>query len=204
MKPIVPPRLVLFALAAFAQHMDHSSSGHRVPDPHERLGTVSFPVSCAPASQPAFNRGVALLHDFWYEEARAQFNRLAANDPGCAMAHWGVAMSLFHQIWDRPDDKAMKTGWAGMQKAQAHPAATPRERAYIAALAGFYHPGAKEHPARIAEYSAAMGNLYAQYPGDVDAGAFHALALLAAEAPNDTSLSQEHKAMAVLKPLLAK
>jgi hypothetical protein len=105
MKPIVPPLLVLLALAASAQNMDHSSLGHRVPDPHERLGTVSFPISCAPALQPAFNRGVALLHDFWYEEARAQFNRLAANDPGCAMAHWGVAMSLFHQIWDPPMTK---------------------------------------------------------------------------------------------------
>jgi hypothetical protein len=191
MKPVAQPlrlflALVLPAMAASAQNMDHSSMAHRVPDLHERLGTVSFPISCAPALQPSFNRGVALLHDFWYEEARAHFDRLAANDPDCAMAHWGVAMSIFHQIWDRPDDEAMKTGRAEMQKAQAPPAATPRERAYIAALAGFYQPGAKEFPARIAEYSAAMGNLYAQYPDDVDAGTFYALALMAAEAPDDT------------------
>lgn len=204
MKPVLPLVLFLFALVASAQNMNHASMGHRAPDPHERLGTVSFRVSCAPASQPAFNRGVALLHDFWYEEARAQFNRLVASDLGCAMAHWGVAMSIFHQIWDRPDDEAVKTGWAEMQKAQAHPATTPREREYVAALAGFYHPGAKEYPARIAEYSAAMGNLYAQNPGDVDAGAFYALALLAAVAPDDTSLAQEHKAMVVLKSLQPK
>ena len=68
----------------------------------ERLGTVRFPVSCAAASQAPFDRGVALLHDFWYEEARAQFQRLAKSDPACAMAYWGVAMSFFHQIWARP------------------------------------------------------------------------------------------------------
>ena len=204
MKSILASLLAAFALAASAQKMDHSSMGHRAPDPHERLGTVSFPVSCAPASQAAFNRGVALLHDFWYEEARPQFNRIVASDPGCAMAHWGVAMSVFHQIWDRPDAEAMKTGWAEMQKAQAHPASTAREQGYIAALADFYRPGAKEFPARIAEYSAAMGKVYAQNPGDVDAGTFYALSLLAAEVPNDTSLSQEHKAMAVLKALRPK
>ncbi len=170
----------------------------------ERLGTVWFPVSCASASQAPFDRGVALLHDFWYEEARSQFDRLVGSDPACAMAHWGVAMSVFHEIWDRPDADNMKLGWGEMQKAQSLDAGTPRERAYIAALAGFYHPGSQEYPERIAAYSAAMGRLYAQYPGDVDAGAFYALSLLAAEAPDDTSLSQEHKAMAVLTPLFAK
>src|SRR5271165_1164375 len=70
----------------------------------EQLGTVSFPVSCSASMQRSFDRGVALLHDFWYDEARPQFERIAAADPACAMAHWGIAMSVFHQIWDRPDD----------------------------------------------------------------------------------------------------
>src|SRR5271168_1851797 len=94
----------------------------------ERLGTVSFSVSCASAVQAPFNRGVALLHDFWYEEARRQFEEIAKADPGCAMAHWGVAMSYFHQIWDRPDERSIALGWAAIQQAQ--PAKTPRERAY--------------------------------------------------------------------------
>jgi tetratricopeptide (TPR) repeat protein len=147
---------------------------------------------------------VALLHDFWYQEARAQFDRLAKSDPGCAMAHWGVAMSIFHEIWDRPDAASMQLGWAEMQKAQSLTAGTEREQAYIAALADFYHPGAQDYPVRIAAYSLAMGRLYAHNPGDVDAGAFYALSLLAAEAPDDTSLVQAHKAMAVLTPLFAK
>ncbi|WP_254064515.1 M48 family metallopeptidase [Granulicella sp. S156] len=172
--------------------------------PKERLGTVSFPISCTASSQAAFNRGVALLHDFWYEEAQAQFDRITKSDPGCAMAHWGAAISIFHQIWERPDASDMKLGWAEMQKAQSLPVGTERERAYIAALSGFYNPAPQDYPARIAAYSTQMGNLYGRYPDDVDAGAFYALSLLAAKAPDDTSLSQEHKAMAVLTPLFVK
>ncbi|HVN04938.1 MAG TPA: hypothetical protein VMT86_11005 [Bryobacteraceae bacterium] len=191
MKTLVPLLAMLMAIPVAAQPAA------------ERLGTVRFPVSCAPPSQP-FDRGVALLHDFWYEEARAQFQRLAKSDPGCTMAHWGVAMSFFHQIWGRPDAESMKLGWAEMRKAQSLHAGTARERAYIAALAGFYHPGAEKYPARVAAYSAAMAKVYAEYPDDVDAGAFYALSLLAAKAPDDSSVAQERQAMAVLKPLFAR
>jgi tetratricopeptide (TPR) repeat protein len=174
------------------------------PAPDERLGPVSFAVSCNASVQVPFNRGVALLHDFWYAESRPQFEQIVKTDPGCAMAHWGIAMSVFHQIWDRPDDAVMKLGWEEIQKAQSPAAKTPREREYIAALSDFYKPGTKDFTTRINAYSEAMGKLYQHYPDDVDAGAFYALSLLAAVAPNDTSLTQEHKARAVLTPLFAK
>jgi tetratricopeptide (TPR) repeat protein len=170
----------------------------------ERLGTVSFPVSCAPAVQASFNRGVALLHDFWYEEARPQFERIAKSDPGCSMAHWGIAMSLFHQIWDRPDEATMAAGWRQIAAAREHPAGSARERQYIAALGKFFQPGPGDYQVRIDAYSAAMGELYAAHPEDVDAGAFYALSLLAAITPSDTSLEQQRKAMAVLSPLWTK
>ncbi len=191
-------RLCLVALSTVASANSRHSSG---PEQAEHLGAVSFPVSCAPAVQAGFNRGVALLHDFWYEEARPQFEKILKSDPGCAMAHWGLAMSGFHQIWDRPDEATMATGWREMQAAQAHPPKTPREREYVTALANFFHPDKKDFQARIDAYAAAMGKLYGHFPEDVDAGAFYALALLAAETPNDTSLTQEHEAMAVLTPL---
>jgi tetratricopeptide (TPR) repeat protein len=194
--------LVVVPLAA--QTMGSMSMGSAAAEASERLGTVSFPVACAAGTQTAFNRGVALLHDFWYEEAQSQFERLAKSDPGCAMAHWGLAMSVFHEIWARPDAKTMTAGWAEMKKAQSLTAGTERERGYIAALADFYRPDAREYQARADGYSAAMGRLFAQFPDDVDAGAFYALSLLAAEAPDDTSLTQEHKAMAVLTPLFKK
>jgi tetratricopeptide (TPR) repeat protein len=169
----------------------------------ERLGSVSFAVSCAPPVQTSFVRGVALLHDFWYQEAQRQFEDIAKADPSCAMAHWGVAMSLYHEIWDRPAEATVAQGWREMQAAQVHPAKTARERAYVAALGGFYEPGPQDYQARVDRYAAAMGKLYRDYPKDTDAGAFYALALLASQAPNDDSLTLNRKAMAVLTPLFA-
>ena len=134
------------------------------PASTERLGTVSFAVSCAPAVQSSFVRGVALLHDFWYQEAQRQFEEIAKADPDCAMAHWGVAMSLYHQIWDRPDDATVARGWREMQAAQAHPAKTAREREYVAALSDFYRPGQRDYQARVEAYAAAMGKLYQGLP----------------------------------------
>ena len=77
----------LFCVADDGQHHHHEDLTSA------QLGTVSFPVSCSPTVQKPFERGVALLHSFWYEEAEKEFQQIAANDPNCAMAHWGVAMS---------------------------------------------------------------------------------------------------------------
>jgi tetratricopeptide (TPR) repeat protein len=201
--------LVLASIPAAAQTPDHASMSMAMPAKTtatgmtEKLGTVSFPVSCKSAEQAPFNRGVALLHDFWYDEANRQFAEIAKADPSCAMAHWGVAMSYFHQIWGRPDEEATRIAWGELQKAASPAAKTARERDYIAALSGFFKPGSEEYPARIEAYSKAMGSLYAKYP-DVDTGAFYALSLLAATKPGDTTMANEHEAMAVLTPLFAK
>jgi tetratricopeptide (TPR) repeat protein len=170
----------------------------------DKLGVVNFSESCDPAVAADFDRGVALLHDFWYEEARPQFERIIARDPRCAMAHWGLALSGFHQIWDRPDAAVMATGRREMQAAAANPPKTARERAYIAALTDFFRPGPAEYQSRIDAYATAMQHLHEEYPDDVDAAAFYALALLASEAPDDTSLAHERQALAVLKPLWAR
>jgi tetratricopeptide (TPR) repeat protein len=167
----------------------------------EALGSVSFPVSCAASVRAPFSRGVALLHDFWYQEAQRQFEKIATQDPNCAMAHWGVAMSIYHQIWERPADETIARGWRELQAAQRHPAKTAREREYIAALSLIFAPGKRDYQARVAAYSDAMAKLYKNYPRDPDAGAFYALSLLAAASPTDTTLSANHQAMAVLTPL---
>jgi tetratricopeptide (TPR) repeat protein len=173
-------------------------------DPQEKLGTVSFAVSCAPAVRAPFNRGVALLHDFWYDEAQRQFARIAARDPSCAMAYWGIAMSSFYQIWDRPDAETLAKARAQMQKASALHAGTARERAYIAAASRFFRLGDEGYQNRVDAYSASMAEIHRRFPDDVDAGAFYALSLLAAETPDDTSLIAEHKALDVLNPLFAR
>jgi tetratricopeptide (TPR) repeat protein len=175
---------------------------HRQHETPERLGKVSFPVSCAPASRKSFERGIALLHSFGYEDAQEQFVEIAKSDPTCAMAHWGVAMSLFHEIWEEPLDESLRQGQEEIEKAQKIGAKTERERGYISALALIYHdPAENNHATRAAAYSDAMGKLYQQYPTDVEAGAFYGLALLAAAPPADTSHNAQKKAVEVLDKL---
>jgi tetratricopeptide (TPR) repeat protein len=190
---------VLFAVPALALDDDMHAHHHEAI---EQLGKVSFPISCTPASQKAFERGIALLHSFGYEEAEEQFAEIAHKDPACAMAHWGIAMSLFHQIWERPQESTLKRGQGEIEKAQKIGAKTEREQGYISALAVFYRdPASNDYLKRASAYSDAMGNLYRQNPTDLEAGAFYALSLLAAAPPDDTSLTAQKKAVAVLTPL---
>ncbi len=190
---------ILCVAPAVAQENEMHAHHH---DAAEQLGKVSFPISCAPASQKSFERGVALLHSFGYEDAEVQFVALTKSDPTCAMAHWGVAMSQFHQIWERPEAPALKRGQEEIAIAQRIGGKTPREQAYISALALFYQdPGKNDYLKRAGAYSEAMGKLYQQYPSDVEAGAFYALSILAAGQPDDTTHAAQKKAVAVLMPL---
>src|SRR5947209_9618140 len=84
---------------------------------NEQLGKISFPVSCSSAVQPAFARGVALLHSFQYATAEAAFVEVSKKDPQCAMAYWGQAMSLYHQLWGWPKTAEMSKGHDLMEKA---------------------------------------------------------------------------------------
>ncbi len=196
--------LVAVLGAAPAWALDDDMHGHH-HDVTEKLGKVSFPISCAPGSQAEFERGVALLHSFGYEDAQEQFVELNKKDTGCAMAHWGIAMSLFHQIWERPEDATLKQGHEQIEAARQVGASTERERAYIDALGVFYSDTSKaDYLKQAAAYSDAMGKLYQKYPNDLEAGAFYALSLMAAEKPDDASHEATKKAVAVLKPLFAK
>src|SRR5438067_9151396 len=107
----------------------------------QQLGTVHFPISCDAAVQKPFERGVALLHSFWYEEAQKQFEHIAQDDPKCAMAHWGVAMSLWHQLWNHPDDAVVQKGLAEVKMAESLHPKTAREQDYIGAMKAFYGGG---------------------------------------------------------------
>jgi tetratricopeptide (TPR) repeat protein len=190
---------VLFSLQSVARGDDTPAHHH---DAGEKLGNISFPISCAPDSQKPFERGVALMHSFGYEEAEAQFVEITQNDPACAMAYWGIALSLFHQIWERPGEPALKRGWSEMEQAEKLGAKTDRERGYISALSEFYRDyGTRDHMQRATAYSDAMGKLYQKYPNDLEAGAFYGLSILAAEPTADKSLTARKKAVAVLNPL---
>ena len=134
--------LLLSALAvAFAAADDDKDKDHHHHEDltETQLGTVHFPISCAASVQKPFARGVALLHSFWYEEAEKEFVEIAKDDPTCAMAHWGIAMSIWHQLWNQPDEKVIARGLEEVNAARRlEQRATPRENAYIAAIAAFY------------------------------------------------------------------
>src|SRR5215467_11411757 len=196
--------LCLVAVAAAPVFADDDMHGHH-HEATEKLGQVSFPISCAAGSQAEFERGVALLHSFGYEEAGDQFSDVAKKDPACAMAHWGIAMSLFHEIWERPEDATLKHGHEEIETAEKIGAKTERERAYISALGVFYSDASKaNYLKQAAAYSDAMAKLYQKYPNDLEAGAFYALSLMAAEKPDDATHEATKKAVAVLNPLFAK
>src|SRR5438270_13608526 len=94
----------------------------------EQLGKISFPLSCSSEVQPACERGVALLHSFQYATAEAAFAEVAKNDPQCAMAYWGQAMSLYHQLWGWPKTAEMSKGHDLMEKADKLAPKDERER----------------------------------------------------------------------------
>ena len=193
----------LFTLAAFADD-DRDKDHHHHEDLTEaQLGTVHFPISCAASVQKPFARGVALLHSFWYEEAEKEFLQIAKDDPTCAMAHWGVAMSLWHQLWNEPDAKVISHGLDQVNAARKlAQKTTPRENAYIAAVAAFYSDSEKlDHEARAHAYSAAMKKVYESYPDDHEAATFYALSLLASEPHNDETFANRKEGAAILEPL---
>jgi tetratricopeptide (TPR) repeat protein len=195
----------LAALANTASADDDQNHHHPEDLSASQLGTVVFPVSCAPSTQKPFERGVALLHSFWYEEAEKEFQQIAIDDPKCAMAHWGVAMSLWHQLWNHPDDTVTQRGLDEVHQARTADApTTPREKAYIAAIAAFYSDSNKlDHEARAKAYSEAMKRVYESYPDDHEAAVFYALSLLASEPHDDAAFANRKAAAAILERLFA-
>ncbi len=170
----------------------------------EQLGTVHFPVSCTPEAQKTFEKGVALLHSFWYEEAEKTFVAVEKQDANCVMSGWGQTMSLWHQLWNRPNAATIERAQAILKKATATPAPTPREHDYIAAIQVFYSNSDKmDHEARALAYSDAMEKLYQKYPDDHEAAAFYALSLLASEPDHDTTFANRKKAGPILEKLFA-
>jgi len=147
----------------------------------EQLGEVDFTVSCAPTAQAEFNRAVALLHHMTYPQAQESFLRVAEIDPDCAMAHWGVAMTLFQPLWPtRPGPEELQRGWQAVQRARELGAQTERERLFIEAAAAFFeNPEATDYWQRIARWQQAMKAVYEAFPDDTEATAFFALAQLA-------------------------
>ena len=191
------PVLLLLCATGPARARTHEASS-RVP----QVGKVNFPNSCSPEVQQALEKGLALLHSFQYEESGQSFGDAAQRDGQCAMAYWGKAMSLYHQLWEFPSASTLVEGRKDVEQAQKPAAQTPREREYIAAAAAFYQDDPKlTHTDRTQAYSTAMQKLYSDNPTDVEAGAFYALSLVALAEDGVDDLANRRKAIAILNPL---
>jgi len=169
----------------------------------EELGAVSFATSCGPEVQQQFDRGVALLHSFAYAAAANAFQSVVDQDSRCAMAHWGIAMTYFHQLWDPPlSPTTIPTARREIQLAQQARARTERERKFIQALSLIYQDAdTVGYRTRALNYERAMKDLAAEYRKDVEAQVFYALALLANASPSDKSHANQKEAAALLEPL---
>jgi hypothetical protein len=194
-------RLFLIVLFIFPpSSAAQEAHSHSAP---EKLGKVSFPVSCLPAVQQQFDRGVALLHSFAYTAAESAFRGVAELDPRCAMAHWGIAMTHFHQLWDPPLSPAtIPAAQREIQLARQIGARSERERKFINALGLIYQDAATvPYRTRALNYERAMGDLAAENRKDAEAQVFFALALLANASPADKTHAKQKQAADLLEPL---
>ena len=187
-----------------AQH-GHGPDQH-THDHSEKLGQVNFNVSCTPQAQKQFNRAVAWLHSFEYEEAEKAFAEVTVTDPRCGMGYWGAAASYYHPLWAPPSKAELQKGSSAVEKAKAAGARTQRERDYIAAIEVFYKDSDKlDHRTRSFAYSEAMKQLHRRYPADGEAGVFYALTLVSTGMmSNDKTYVREKEAAKILNRVLAR
>jgi len=185
--------LALLALAAPRLAAQHAHG-------QDDLGVVRFAVSCDARVQPGFDRGVALLHHMMYEDARRAFEAVAEEDPGCAMAHWGIAATLFQPLWPtRPTPAELALGWEETQRARALGPGSDRERALLASAEAFFRePETAEWWTRIERWAAAMEEAYRGHPDDTETAAFYALSQLAIGQIAEDRLAHNERAAEIL------
>ena len=170
--------------------------------PDRKLGLVEFNTSCGGEAQASFHLALQLLHSFEYDEAEKAFATAIDKNPACAMAYWGVAMANFHPLWTPPSELELRKGVKAVAIAQSIAKKTPREAAYIDAIAAFYRNWERvDHRSRCIAFEKAMESVHAKYPSDNEATIFYALALTAAADPTDKQFQSQRKAGHLLEAL---
>ena len=185
------------AWAQTEQH-DHSPKGAAI-----KAGLVNFETSCSPAVKDDFNLAVAELHSFWFPEARSLFQGVLKNDPTCAIAHWGIALTY----WGNPfagqrSAQTIANGKAAVDKARSTGTPTPREKGFIDAVAGLFSSAdVTTQRARVVAYEGATELVASQNKADMEARIFWALAIAQTALPTDKTFAQNLKAAEILEPL---
>jgi tetratricopeptide (TPR) repeat protein len=169
------------------------------------VGSVHFSTSCTTEVDKDFNRAVALLHSFQYEDGRQAFEAIGRKDPTCAMAQWGVAMSHYHGLWDNGDTSAGREALRkGREIAAGNPKTTAREKAYIDSLGEIYREDGKDAYAHSQAFEQKMAALQSAYPDDTEAAIFHALTLGITAPKTDKTFANQRKCGAILQPIFEK
>lgn len=192
---------LLLSVGSALSHEDDSKAA-----PVGNLGKVEFPISCSAEARSRVERGLALLHHMMYSLAEKEFTNLAKMEPSCAMAHWGLAITLFQPLWPgQPNDIDLKMGWAAVEKAKALNPPTRREQSYVAAAEAFYKNWKTiGHAERIASWEAAQRKVHQENPADIDAAALYALSHLATAPKADKTFAHQKSAGALLEDLYTK
>jgi hypothetical protein len=172
----------------------------------DELGRVVFPVSCNATAGPRFERAMAMLHSFWWEEAPQEFRRVIEADPRCAMAYWGLAINAWgNPFTGGPQGEDLKNGAAAANRAAELGAPTAREQGFIAAGQALYRDYAAVASAvRLRAYSDTLARVYRDYTSDPEVSLYYALSLIATASPTDTTFERQKKAAAILNPLFAR
>lgn len=172
----------------------------------DQLGTVQISLSCNEEANRQVERGIALIHHMTYEGARAAFAAASEVDSDCAMAYWGQAMSFIHPLWsDPPSEADFKKGQALLEQARASAQNTDREGAYIAAVEAYYAKGwNRNETSNLVSFAQAWEEVYRQFPDDLEAATFYALAHMATADPADKTFAKQKEAGAILEKVLAR
>jgi tetratricopeptide (TPR) repeat protein len=194
--------LLVFVPLSLGADDPHSHHQHGAPD-LGNIGRAHVETSCSEAAQKEIDRGVALIHSFWYGEAEKAFRSAAAADEQCGMAWWGVAMSNLHPIWAPPTPDELRVGSEAAEKAKAVGGKTDREKAFIHAIHTFYSGADKlDHRTRMVAYEKAMAELETAHPKDREGAIFHALALLGIADAKDKTYAHQKRAAEILNRVL--
>ncbi len=166
-----------------------------------KFGEVSFSLSCDYSVRESFDLAVSLLHSFEYDEAEKVFVQVIDADPECAMAYWGVAMSIYHALWRAPDQEDLKKGTKILKLAESLPK-TAKEQDYLDAIGAYYKDWETiDHSTRALNMEKKMEEIYTNYNDDSEAAIFYALALKSTADKKDKYHTNERKAGMILESI---
>ena len=191
--------LLLAPATAWAQAEQHQHEGMAPKD----IGTVNFETSCSPAVKTRFNEAVALLHSFWFQESRDIFNDVLKQDPSCAIAHWGIALTY----WGNPfagqrSPQVIANGKAAIDKGLATGSPSPREKEYLQAVGILFSSNdVTTQRQRVLDYEKAMGRLSVANKTDIEARIFWALSIAQAASPTDKTFARNLQAAEMLETM---